>query len=192
VNSYPWISATTTGGDDWGSWNAQRTRLGQAIAAKGWTGRIFMISGDAHMLAIDDGTNNQWGGFPVFHFASIDSSSSTKGGPYSKGTSAGQGRFGTVEISDNGGDLTVKGTGWIGTTEWASLTFVVPSVSVLEPVNYGPPRFRVNGVEMQIQSVRLNGQDRTIARLRMNGRDVWVRPDDPADFTADFNTNDFV
>ena len=31
-----------------------------------------MISGDAHMLAFDDGRNNMQGGFPVFQAASLD------------------------------------------------------------------------------------------------------------------------
>jgi hypothetical protein len=44
-----------------------------------------MISGDAHMVAIDDGTNSDYadgggGGFPVFHAGALDRSSSVKGG----------------------------------------------------------------------------------------------------------------
>ena len=70
-----------------------------------------MLSGDAHMLAIDDGTNtgftrNGKGGFPLFHAAAIESRPSRKGGIYTKGSKngkpglgiAGTGQYGVMEV----------------------------------------------------------------------------------------------
>lgn len=64
-----------------------------------------MIGGDAHMIAIDDGSNNTYAGagFPVFHAAALDKSGSVKGGPSSEGTYPGSGQYGLVEITDEGG-----------------------------------------------------------------------------------------
>jgi hypothetical protein len=73
-----------------------------------------MLSGDAHMLAIDDGTNNTFAGgkrgFPVFHSASLDSRPSQKGGTYSIGTEdgqpgkgvAGKRQYGVMEVTYDG------------------------------------------------------------------------------------------
>ena len=67
-----------------------------------------MVSGDAHMLAIDDGRNNTFPsdgrgpGFPVFHASALDRSGSTKGGPYAHGSVAGGGHCGEMDIEDDG------------------------------------------------------------------------------------------
>jgi len=71
---------------------------------------LLMISGDAHMLAIDDGSNSDYadgGGapFPVFHAASLDRTPGIKGGPYSHGAYPGVGQFGLVEVSDWGDSI---------------------------------------------------------------------------------------
>ena len=71
-----------------------------------------MVSGDAHMIAIDDGTNTNYSdtpgpGFPLFNAAALDRPGSIKGGPYSEGTVAGGGQFGTLEIEDTGDTINV-------------------------------------------------------------------------------------
>ena len=67
-----------------------------------------MLSGDAHMIAIDDGTNSNYsdsetGGFPVFHAGALTRSGSYKGGPYSHGAFPGSGQYGIMTVEDNGG-----------------------------------------------------------------------------------------
>jgi len=66
--------------------------------------QIMMISGDAHMLALDDGTNNIYGHFPVIQTASLDSVPSCKGGPYSHGLFSGIEHFGLIQVVDDGAD----------------------------------------------------------------------------------------
>ncbi len=107
VSGIPWINAP--GGpnyecgedDDWGGYPEERTRIANFILENDI--QLFMISGDAHMVAMDDGTNAE-GGFPVFHAAPLDRRGSYKGGPYSHGYSREQGQYGWISIQDNGAD----------------------------------------------------------------------------------------
>lgn len=108
VNPTPWISAGDDAGDDWSNYPDERRRIADAIAAGG-VDNLVMVSGDAHMVAIDDGTNSGYGtdgspGFPVLHAAALDRPGGTKGGPYSHGALAGSGQFGRIEVRDDGGD----------------------------------------------------------------------------------------
>jgi hypothetical protein len=77
---------------------------------------VCMISADAHMVAIDDGSNSGYaagsrGGFPVFQAAALQSSGSEKRGPYSAGhEGGGQGpgiadrrQFGVFEVNYDAG-----------------------------------------------------------------------------------------
>jgi hypothetical protein len=76
------------------------------------------------MLAIDDGSHSGYGsrggrGFPVMHAAALDRPGGTKGGPYSEGTVAGSGQFGTMRVEDDGGStvrITLTGRRYDGTT----------------------------------------------------------------------------
>ena len=82
VNTVPWIAADGDG-NGWGQFAAERSLIGERIAALGLGPRMAMMSGDAHMLAFDDGRNNAHGGFVVAQAAPLDRFNSTKGGPYS-------------------------------------------------------------------------------------------------------------
>ena len=57
VNPVPWI---TSDGDSegWGQFADERRRLGRAHHCARAGSRLLMLSGDAHMLAFDDGRNN--------------------------------------------------------------------------------------------------------------------------------------
>ncbi len=121
VNPLPWISEQTPGADDWGGYTTERQEIADFVADNNIDG-LMMISGDAHMVAIDDGSNSDFstkGGaaFPVIHAAALDRPGSIKGGPYSHGTVPGGGHFGVLAVDDNGGDtITVRLSGrtWQG------------------------------------------------------------------------------
>jgi hypothetical protein len=133
VNSVPWIAAAEPGGDDWGGYSTERAELADAIAEHDIEG-LVMVSGDAHMVAIDDGTNSDFStvgddGFPVLHAAALDRPGHAKGGPYSHGVFPGSGQFGLIEVTDDGGDqITVELSGrtWEG-DELVSYEFLVPA-----------------------------------------------------------------
>jgi hypothetical protein len=121
VTSVPWIGEPRDGADDWGGYAGERQALADFIAANS-VGNLLMVAGDAHMIAIDDGTNTDYStagnsGFPLLHAAALDRPGSVKGGPYSEGTYPGGGQFGLIEVGDAGTDLiTIRlaGFDWTG------------------------------------------------------------------------------
>lgn len=109
VNPVPWVDPAEAGADSWAGYDAERRRIAEHIAELG-IDHLVMVSGDAHMVAIDDGTHTNYStvdgaGFPLLHVASLDRPGSTKGGPYTTGPITGGGHFGLVEV-----DVTEAGT----------------------------------------------------------------------------------
>ena len=120
LNPVPWVAESQLLADNWGGYEEERTELADHIA-NNEIDNLLMISGDAHMVAIDDGTNTDYstaqsGGFPIFHTAALDRNGSIKGGPYSEGAVDGPGQFGTVEVIDDGDSMEIVLTGlnWSG------------------------------------------------------------------------------
>lgn len=119
ANPTPWVAAAGSGADDWSAHADERRLISDAIAAAGIE-NLVMVSGDAHMLAIDDGSNTGYstdgtGGFPLLHAAALDRPGSEKGGPYSEGAFPGAGQYGRLEVRDDGGstiELTLSGHNW--------------------------------------------------------------------------------
>ena len=66
-NPDPWIAGASPGGDYWNGYAEERRVIADALAAAE-VDNLVMISGDAHMVAIDDGSNTDFsrtvGGFP--------------------------------------------------------------------------------------------------------------------------------
>jgi len=113
VSSYSWVNAP--GGpnykckesDNWGGYPEERQRIANFI--KKHQIPVFILSGDAHMVAMDDGSNSDYaenGGasVKVFHAAALAKNGSYKGGPYSHGYSKEPGQYGVVEVLDEGKD----------------------------------------------------------------------------------------
>jgi hypothetical protein len=119
VSPDPWIAPAAAGRDDWGGYPDQRRRIADAIAANG-VDNLVMLAGDAHMVAIDDGSNSDYssgggGGFPVLQAGALDRPGSLKGGPYSEGAHPGAGQFGLVQVEDDGDRVVVslEGRNWM-------------------------------------------------------------------------------
>ena len=119
VNTVPWIAAPGSGSDNWGAYAREREQIANHIERLGLTSRLVMLSGDAHMVALDDGTHSNYAmgggrrapGFVVMHAAPLDRKTSVKGGPYSHGVSAQRGQFGLVDVTDNGTTLRAELSG---------------------------------------------------------------------------------
>ncbi len=119
--SVPWIEAEGPAAVSWGRYPQERRQIADAIAEAG-IDNLVMVSGDAHMVALDDGTSSDYstsggGGFPVLHAAALDRPGHIKGGPYSEGAFPGAGQFGVVDITDDGGptiDVRLSGRTWDG------------------------------------------------------------------------------
>lgn len=120
VNPVPWVAEAREGADHWAGFADERRELADHITTNG-VNNLLMVSSDAHMVAIDDGSNTdystlQTGGFPLLHSAALDRPGSIKGGPYSEGAIAGGGQFATIDIADDGEVITASLTGvdWEG------------------------------------------------------------------------------
>jgi alkaline phosphatase D len=114
ASSFPWIGHGDPHEDFWAGYAAEREELAEFVQANG-VRNLCMISADAHMLAIDDGSHSGYapggrGGFPVFQAGALESSGSEKGGPYSIGEEGGgegpglghRRQFGVFEVAYDG------------------------------------------------------------------------------------------
>ncbi len=115
VNPDPWIDTARAGADTWGGYAGERRLIADVIAGEGIR-NLVMLSGDAHMVAIDDGTNSGYAtgggpGFPILHAGALDRRGKVKGGPYSHGAFPGAGRFGVVRVDDRGDTVSVDLSG---------------------------------------------------------------------------------
>ncbi len=129
VNTIPWIAPPTDSStSSWNQFYGERTQIANFIKQNN-INKLLMISGDAHMLAIDDGmegTANSYatgggGSFPVIQAASLDSRPSFKGGPYNggkyivnskvkskNGAIPGKEQWGLLNFSDDGNEIKVE------------------------------------------------------------------------------------
>lgn len=122
--------------DNWGSYQTERTELLEFIRDEDIR-NLVIISGDMHALAYDAGgtTEDYVPGvrIPVFHGAALTRNGSLKGGPYSGGVTQGSGRYGIIEVSDNGSTVSATYTGRIATsatvaTTWKTYTHVADPI----------------------------------------------------------------
>ncbi|HTG13852.1 MAG TPA: alkaline phosphatase D family protein [Blastocatellia bacterium] len=109
VNSVPWIGDPQVEDNDtdaWFSYPTERNEMGSFIENNGIT-NVLMLCADAHMIAIDDGSNNRGttgkGGFPVLCAAPLDRPNSKKGKPFSHGIfDDHKGQYGLITVNDTG------------------------------------------------------------------------------------------
>ena len=107
-----WIS--DGGSDDWSEASAERTQIWDHIDSLGIRDRIITIAGDMHAVAMDDGTNNDFGtvpapGWRVYQSAAYDQATSIKGGPYTTGPfAADDGQYSILTLTDDGTTITVQ------------------------------------------------------------------------------------
>lgn len=120
VSSSPWVAEARPGADSWAGYATERAAITRALAARG-VRSLVILAGDAHMVAIDDGSHSAplaaGGRVPVLQAAALDEWGDVKGGPYSEGTAPGAGQFGTLRVDDPGGAsirVTLEGWNWRG------------------------------------------------------------------------------
>lgn len=114
VSSVPWIYRANPKSDSWGGYAAEREEIANFLKEHE-IDDILILAGDAHMVAMDDGTNSDYatgGGAPiaVLQSAPLDQAGSRKGGPYSEGMFPGPtvfpphgGQFTMMKVQDDGG-----------------------------------------------------------------------------------------
>lgn len=122
VTSVPW-NGPATKADRWQGYPAHRAEIANFIKANGLAGKVAILSGDAHMTAIDDGSHSDFAtgrGAPirVFQAGPIANVGSYKGGAYSHGARYKSepkkkhlNQFGMVNIEDDGKRIRVSWSG---------------------------------------------------------------------------------
>ena len=112
-----WISTVSYSGnqtDNWGGYDTDRKEIGDFLKDNDIQ-NLFILSGDAHMLAIDNGTHadfsttqNNPNLYPIFQAAALYNAGSDKGGTYSEGgtfpNAVFTSQFGKVTVTDDGGE----------------------------------------------------------------------------------------
>ena len=132
-----WVNPISFGGtqaDNWGGFASERTNVSNFLK-ENQIENFFILSGDAHMLAIDDGTNHDFSTlgntarYPVFAVAALNQNGSNKGGRYNvmpDGTVDPNplanyvytnpnntiGQYGLIEVNDNGLEICISFTGF--------------------------------------------------------------------------------
>jgi hypothetical protein len=110
-----WVSSVSFAGtrsDNWGGYTASREELSNFFRDEK-VENLFIICGDAHMLAIDNGTHADFSSgknnpslYPILQSAALNNVGSDKGGEYSEGGTFPNPPFSsqwsTVEVIDNG------------------------------------------------------------------------------------------
>ncbi|MFN2438511.1 MAG: alkaline phosphatase D family protein [Chitinophagaceae bacterium] len=121
-----WINPVSYGGnraDNWGGYATERTELADFFKANSIQ-NMFIICGDDHMIAIDNGNNHDFTTgvnnpfkYPVLQAAALNAPGSNKGGTYSHGTflnpDATFGQYALIEVNDTGGNqINISFTGF--------------------------------------------------------------------------------
>jgi phosphodiesterase/alkaline phosphatase D-like protein len=115
-----WVSSVSYGGnlpDNWGGFLQERNELANFFRDNDIR-NMFILSGDAHMVAIDDGSHHDFSSghnnpnrYPVLQGAALNESGSFKGGTYSGGSfpnpNDSYGQYGLVEVTDKA-DSTIR------------------------------------------------------------------------------------
>lgn len=114
-NPFCW-NGTNTASNEWSAYATERTEIADFIRTNDIP-LVAIISGDAHMIAIDNGSSNAFDtntvapGCPIFQVAAIDRTGSTKGGTFSHGTPIeGSGQYGLFEITETPNYTRITGT----------------------------------------------------------------------------------
>lgn len=207
-----WVTGTSFGGnqsDNWGGFAAERTELCDFFRDSSIQ-NMFIMSGDAHMLAIDNGSNHDFStgsnnpyDYPVFGAAALNQSGSNKGGTYSEGAfpnpTSSTGQYGIVEVIDNGGSsisFNFKGYRTSGNTSTDAIqvsysftrTVCTAALSPGSPQNHFSARLLNQGEKVKLNWKADLNDELIVVRTTSKGEDLILKKGDHGynDFTDDY------
>lgn len=124
VSSIPWSGLPSSSENSWRAYPKERAQISQYISTLG-INNLVMLSGDSHMLAMDDGTNSDFShdlingspaGFPYLQSGPISQFGSTKAGAFSHGCFAYEyqinNAYTLMDITDNASHTCFQWTGY--------------------------------------------------------------------------------
>jgi len=112
-------SNNTGTGNEWARYNAERQEIVAYLQASGVDQRILRANGDRHAIAVDQGLNNAFGGFPTVNAAPFHTTANPYGLPAEaswppvKTDSSRQ--YAVLELVDDGTYLTATAKGYSST-----------------------------------------------------------------------------
>lgn len=109
ISSVRWLNGSE---DSWPGFVTERQEIADLLIEGGWADRMVMLNADAHTVAMDSGSNNHWGGFPVYVSAPLDAGPSSITSGYDIGISNQRAQYSIVEVIDNGSRITITTTGY--------------------------------------------------------------------------------
>jgi len=111
VTPSPWIGEAEQGSDKWWGRPDERREVSEWISTRVTKRNLLAISADAHMVAMDDGSNTYYGkasevwSFPILQSGPMDRIGGEKGGPFSEGCFANKlqrnHQYSVVEVEGN-------------------------------------------------------------------------------------------
>ncbi|MGH2601904.1 MAG: hypothetical protein ACRDJ9_21280, partial [Dehalococcoidia bacterium] len=144
-----WLRDAAAGADNWGGFATERAEVLGIFSDTGWLSKMVMFIGDRHSMGMSSGgSNNPWGGFPVYLYSSLDSSPGVSSDArYDLGITGGRDRFGLVEVDDQGDKIIIKNTGYIASSVWNTHTHTItatPPAAPAPPPPVGVAKERVS------------------------------------------------
>lgn len=105
----PWNGSASI---SWGVFSTERDELIDYFDTNSLTTKLFMVHGDNHFLAYDDGTNAP-GGIPTANLAPLDAGFTGDDGTWTTGIiKSEQQQYGALYFTDTGSQITVNVKGW--------------------------------------------------------------------------------
>jgi hypothetical protein len=169
----PWLGAID---DTWGGYATERAELVEMLGDLGWLQRMVMVSADVHALALAS-SGQPHGGFPILQCASIDATPSVaSGSQYDRGFRGGRNQYGLVQVTDAGSQITIRLSGWVGTSEWGHYSL---GISLPRPVATGALTRTLSGSHRATFEARLvttfqTGEDPAGTELPILSGDVQM------------------
>jgi alkaline phosphatase D len=178
----PWLHLG--GQNTWGAFSYERATIVDfltttAVPASGgsrkWAQSLVQASADIHALGLCSPGHNPFGGFPVLLSAPIDATPNPgNDATYDLGYQAERGQWGTVDVTDDGDQITLTLTGWAGPSAWGSQSLVITTAPPPVPVPPAPPLIAVPTIR---SSVRWLGVHQTTGRIIAELPDITGEPD---------------
>ena len=108
ISSMGWIHGDSRTG--WANYPDNQQKIGNLITKYiyGKGKELMVLAGGIPIAAIDDGTNNDYGEFPVVQAAPLDEVGSCVGGPYSHGLGYDVGQYAVIHVTDDSAGVCVS------------------------------------------------------------------------------------
>lgn len=184
-----WLMPTPWLHDDgglhhWGSYTHERdeiisflttTPVPASNGSRMWAQSLVQVTPDIHALGLCSPGHNGLGGFPVMLTAAVDATPHHgNDAVYDLGYQGGRDQWGTVGISDDGDQITITLTGWVGPSPWGAQQLLIPTSTPVPTPEPAPPAIAIPVIR---SSVTWLGVHRSTGQIIAELPDVTGAPE---------------